>query len=171
MRRAVILLTLTVLLLAVTGITIARENSSDPETEYTVDKASIERSEPATLPSPENSDEPKADKLKPTKGIASEGEAEGVAKREGIGKLAGKGKPSITGDPGGKNNTPHAAGKPEDVGGKPEEKAKDAKGNVTGGRGQQKVTLCHRGKKTIKVGAPAKEAHLNHRDSPGACVK
>ena len=35
-----------------------------------------------------------------------------------------------------------------------------------GGRGQEKITLCHKGKKTITVGAPAQEAHLNHGDEP-----
>ena len=44
--------------------------------------------------------------------------------------------------------------------GKPEERGS--------GAGQQKVTLCHKGH-TITVGEPAKEAHLRHRDSPGAC--
>ena len=38
-----------------------------------------------------------------------------------------------------------------------------------GGLGQDKVTLCHKGKKTLTVGAPAQEAHLRHGDSPGAC--
>ena len=32
-----------------------------------------------------------------------------------------------------------------------------------------KVTLCHKGKKTISVGASAVPAHLNHGDSLGAC--
>jgi hypothetical protein len=30
-----------------------------------------------------------------------------------------------------------------------------------GGQGQDKVTLCHKGKNTITVGAPAKTAHLS----------
>jgi hypothetical protein len=37
------------------------------------------------------------------------------------------------------------------------------------GAGQQKVTLCHKGKNTITVGEPAKEAHLRHGDGLGAC--
>src|SRR5215207_6222765 len=37
------------------------------------------------------------------------------------------------------------------------------------GLGQEKVTLCHNGH-LIKVGEPAKEAHLNHGDNKeGAC--
>jgi hypothetical protein len=46
------------------------------------------------------------------------------------------------------------------------EATKDGEG---GGGGQEKVTLCHKGKKILTVGAPAKEAHLRHGDSLGAC--
>ena len=35
--------------------------------------------------------------------------------------------------------------------------------------GKTKVTLCHKGKKTITVGAPAVKAHLRHGDRVGAC--
>jgi len=35
--------------------------------------------------------------------------------------------------------------------------------------GKQKVTLCHKGKKTITVGAPAVKAHLRHGDTLGRC--
>jgi hypothetical protein len=45
--------------------------------------------------------------------------------------------------------------------------AKTAEG---GGKvGQEKVTVCHKGRKSLTVGAPAKVAHLGHGDSPGAC--
>jgi hypothetical protein len=37
------------------------------------------------------------------------------------------------------------------------------------GKGTQKVTICHKGRKTIRVGAPALKAHLRHGDQPGAC--
>jgi hypothetical protein len=44
------------------------------------------------------------------------------------------------------------------------------KGNGNGkGMGREKVTLCHKGKVTIRVGAPALRAHLRHGDQPGAC--
>jgi hypothetical protein len=33
----------------------------------------------------------------------------------------------------------------------------------------KKVTLCHKGKKTITVGAPAAKAHLRHGDKLGPC--
>ena len=35
--------------------------------------------------------------------------------------------------------------------------------------GKTKVTLCHKGKKTLKVGAPAAKAHLRHGDKLGSC--
>jgi hypothetical protein len=35
--------------------------------------------------------------------------------------------------------------------------------------GQDKVTLCHKGKKTLEVAAPAVDAHLRHGDSRGPC--
>ena len=38
-----------------------------------------------------------------------------------------------------------------------------------GGGGQEKVTLCHKGKNTITVGAPAVAAHLAHDDTEGDC--
>ena len=38
-----------------------------------------------------------------------------------------------------------------------------------GSGGQDKVTLCHKDKNTVTVGAPAQEAHLGHGDILGAC--
>jgi Ca2+-binding RTX toxin-like protein len=35
--------------------------------------------------------------------------------------------------------------------------------------GTTKVTLCHKGKNTITVGAPAQAAHMRHGDETGAC--
>lgn len=35
--------------------------------------------------------------------------------------------------------------------------------------GKTKVTLCHKGKKTITVGAPAAKAHMRHGDKLGSC--
>lgn len=45
-------------------------------------------------------------------------------------------------------------------------------GNVASagyGNGQQKVTICHKGKNTLTVAAPAVQAHVNHGDTVGAC--
>lgn len=35
--------------------------------------------------------------------------------------------------------------------------------------GQEKVTVCHKGKHEITIGEPAVSAHLNHGDTIGAC--
>jgi hypothetical protein len=62
---------------------------------------------------------------------------------------------------------PEHAGKPLDVG-----KPKGRGGEVEHGlaEGQHKVTLCHKGKNTITIGAPAVDAHLAHHDDRlGAC--
>ena len=39
----------------------------------------------------------------------------------------------------------------------------------TGGEGQEKVVLCHKGKKTLEVAEPAADAHLRHGDTRGPC--
>lgn len=44
--------------------------------------------------------------------------------------------------------------------------AKDKPGK---GKGRAKIVLCHKGKVTLRVGAPALRAHLKHGDQPGAC--
>lgn len=143
MRRAVILATLTLLLLAVAGITVAQEMTSDPERDYRteptvleattaeptelVDEGPVEEDEGTAGDVVENSEEPEA----VSSGVPEERAAEvesGVESR----------------------------GKPEDSGGE------------TSG-GQQKVTLCHKGKTTITISAPGEDAHLGHGDSPGAC--
>ena len=45
----------------------------------------------------------------------------------------------------------------------------DAKRGKGKAKGKQKIALCHKGKRTIRVGAPALRAHLRHGDRPGAC--
>ena len=46
----------------------------------------------------------------------------------------------------------------------------NGKGRSTGnGRGQEKVTICHKGQ-TITVARPAVDAHLAHGDTEGACA-
>lgn len=39
----------------------------------------------------------------------------------------------------------------------------------SGGEGQEKVVVCHKGRKTLEVAAPAVDAHLGHGDTPGPC--
>lgn len=37
------------------------------------------------------------------------------------------------------------------------------------GAGQEKVLVCHKGKKTLELAAPAADAHLRHGDTRGPC--
>ena len=37
------------------------------------------------------------------------------------------------------------------------------------GPGQDRVVLCHKGKKTLEVAEPAADAHLRHGDTVGPC--
>jgi hypothetical protein len=63
-------------------------------------------------------------------------------------------------------------GEPRDEVGQPgNAKPGDLGNEVEHGRGggQQKVSLCHKGKKTLTVGEPALAAHKRHGDSEGAC--
>jgi hypothetical protein len=178
-RRAVTLATLTLLLLRITGITLARESTIGSErdslTESTIqdttatitgestattvwqgtgtaDKGSAQestiqdRSEPAAGSITEDSTVPEADELEVTEEVATEAEGKNIGKPEGVGKPMGVG------------------GRPEGSG-----KAKDDEGEANGGGGQQKITLCHKGKKTLTIGAPAQDAHLRHGDTLGVC--
>ena len=40
---------------------------------------------------------------------------------------------------------------------------------ASAGYGQDKVEVCHKGKKTLSIAAPAVNAHLGHGDVVGAC--
>jgi len=60
---------------------------------------------------------------------------------------------------------PPGKGKPPGTPGKPAAAATAASKQY----GKTKVTLCHKGKKTITVGAPAVKAHLRHGDKLGRC--
>ena len=160
MRRAVILTTLALLLLAITGITLAGEGTIGtagntlsestvqettaatneeptatvvPEPTNTADEGSTARSEPAAGSVTENSTGPEVGELEAYKGAATEGKVENVGKPVGNGK------------------------------------ARDGEGEARGGGGQEKVTLCHKDKNTIRVGEPAVAAHQSHEDSLGPC--
>jgi hypothetical protein len=77
----------------------------------------------------------------------------GVGKPEHAGKAPNIGKPRD-------DNLGHPAN------GKPQGRGNDQEH----GRGsQQKVTLCHKSKNTLTVGAPALGAHRRHGDTQGAC--
>jgi len=158
MRRAVILATLTYILFAVAGVTVAGENtftSGSPDGDQT-ESTGLGRTVPeataleATVPD---------DVEKPVEGtirIEDAGEPTGKPNKPEHAQGGKKyGKPRVAGKPPGKSKP--ATGRPDDAG----EKGFD--GNPG------KITLCHTEKVMISVGAPAKPAHLRHGDTLGAC--
>ena len=48
--------------------------------------------------------------------------------------------------------------------------ADEEEDNDGAGAGKLKVVLCHKGEKSISVGAPGLDAHLGHGDMEGGCV-
>jgi hypothetical protein len=203
MRRAVILVTLTCILFAVAGVTVAGEitfppspQSGDP-TESTVlestvaGRTALEATVPeATVPEATVAESTVPEDVeKPVEGM--EETTDGVREEP---KGQGKGDPGA-GSYGGirEDNRIEKAGRPTDKPGKPEHaqggkkygkarvageppgKSKPATGRPdhAGKKGFEgnpdKVTLCHKNRVTISVGAPAERAHLRHGDEPGAC--
>jgi type IV secretory pathway VirB10-like protein len=193
MRRAIILSTLIVMLMAVAGVTVAQERTPAPLEVTTIPETTAIPKETTLAPEEDESDNAKdtvAEKpgkdetLRPetTKDEPTEDESddrdEGEktedrdeadesdkpdAADEATVKLA-KGKPV-----GGGNSEAKKSKKSENAGGKKAE-AKPAKKSVKGGGSKAgKVTVCHKGKKTLRVGAPAEGAHVRHGDTVGAC--
>ena len=64
---------------------------------------------------------------------------------------------------------PPGKGKPPTAGKPAATAAKKQYGPAGKQYGKTKVTLCHKGKKSITVGAPAVKAHLRHGDKLGRC--
>jgi len=150
LHRAVTLAILTLLLLAIAGITVAQESVYSPETGHQTEPTVQEETtiggftEPSGGDLEETAEEPEADDSGVNEDEATE--VESGAEPEGAGEERGPG-------------MPEGAAKGKAVGSRGE----------AGGEPKQKVTLCHKGKNTITVGRPAQEAHLRHGDTLGAC--
>jgi hypothetical protein len=195
MHRAVLLTTLVLLLLALAGVSAAQEsaifaggsNSYVPPGSTTQERTSFEAtvgedtmksalhgassdpkdgentSKPTVLSEPTIGESEKPTAAAPGKETLTPG-SNNVGKLGSSGR--GVGKPEHAG------KAPNI-GKPpdDDVGhpanGKPQERGNDEEHGR--GKSQQKVTLCHKDKKTLTVGAPALGAHKRHGDTPGAC--
>lgn len=189
MRRAVILITLTLLLPAVAGVTVAQEGAfvagsggsdlpAEPGVSGSAESTALEAARlrttapgtvdegaaEATIRKPEHTGRPivvnPVGKNKPE----ATDEDEDAGRPQNVRRPDKAGKPASAGGPGGEGR-PEYAGRPEGAG-KPAGKGKPE--NEPGGR-QRKVTLCHKSKVAITVGAPARDAHLRHGDDPGAC--
>jgi hypothetical protein len=198
MRRAVILVTLTCILFAVAGVTVATENTfqsgpqSGDSTQSTVPESTLAgRTAPETsVPEatvaettvPEDIENPvegaeettvvvREEPKGPGKGDPGAGSYGGIREDNGIEKAGGPtgkpgkpeharggkkyGKARVAGEPPGKSRP--ATGRPDHAG----------KKRFGGNPG--KVTLCHKNRVTISVGAPAEPAHLRHGDELEAC--
>jgi hypothetical protein len=188
MYRAVVLTTLVMLLLAIVGVSVAQEsrtfsggpNGDDPPGSTTQERTSVEATgweDTTASPLPSASSEAggredDSDRTVVTEPTVAEPEKPAAASpREETPTPS----PNASGKPGdsgrGVSKPEHAAeapkvGKPPvEVGhhpnGHPEERGR--------GAGQHKVVLCHKGNKTLTVGAPALAAHLRHDDTRGPC--
>jgi hypothetical protein len=189
MRRAVILATLTCILFAVAGVTVAGENTftSGSPGGYQTESTGLGPTVPeataleATVPEatvPDDVEKPvegtvgvHEEQKEPGKGETGAGNYGGIQddnRIEDAGEPTGKpnkpehaqggkkyGKPRVVGKPPGKSKP--ATGRPDDAG----EKGFD--GNPG------KITLCHKERATISVGAPAWPAHQRHGDWLGVC--
>jgi hypothetical protein len=176
MRRAVILATLTCILFAVAGVTVAGENTftSGSPGGYQTESTGLGPTVPeataleATVPEatvPDDVEKPvegtvgvHEEQKEPGKGETGAGNYGGIQddnKPEHAQGGKKYGKPRVVGKPPGKSKP--ATGRPDDAG----EKGFD--GNPG------KITLCHKERATISVGAPAWPAHQRHGDWLGVC--
>src|SRR5829696_8215832 len=183
MRRAVILATLTCILFAVAGVTVAGENtftSGSPDGDQT-EATALEATVPEA-PVPDDVEKPVEGTVEATVGVHEEQKETGKGET-GAGNYGGiqdDNRIEDAGEPTGKPNKPEHAqggkkyGKPR-VAGKPPGKSEPATGRPddAGEKGFDgnpgKVTICHKNRVMISVGAPAKPAHLRHGDTRGAC--
>ena len=176
MYRAVVLTTFVLLLLAIAGVTAAGPRGDNPTTSF---GSTVAEGPEATAPGSPSS------KLQDVKVKTNEGVSEPTViteptvgetkKPTAVGPAEERPAPHTkAGEEHGRVNGVHerSAGKPVRNGrpehaGKPEERGDEEEHGRS--EGQPKVTLCHKGKNTITVGAPAVHAHLAHGDRLRAC--
>lgn len=184
MYRAVVLTTLVLLMLAVVGVSVAQEGrifAGAPDSEDTLESTTPEQTsfeatgleDTTTSPLPGASSETEGQQnipeptvvTDPTVGEPEKSTAAPAAEetpRPGTNEV---GKPEHAvkaSDPvvGSGKFGQHGNGEPVELGNE-EEPGR--------GVGWQKEPLCHKGNKTLTVGAPALAAHLRHGDTRGAC--
>jgi hypothetical protein len=194
MHRAVVLTTLALLLLAVAGVSAAQEsgifaagsNSDGPPGSTTLERTSFG----ATVPEDPETSAPSGVSSKPEHGedaseptvviepTVEETEEPAVVAQVEEMRTPGSDNAGKSGNNGRGVGKPEHAGKPLNIGKPPGEPGHAGNGKSEEprneeehghGKGQQKITLCHKGKNTLAVGAPAQAAHLRHGDKLGAC--
>src|SRR5215211_4926803 len=194
MHRAVVLTTLVVLLLAVAGVSVAQDsgifaggpNSEDPpgptaqerkSFEATVAEDTMKSALPGAPSEPKGGEDVSEPTVvtEPTVGATQKPTAAATGEKTLIPGSNNVRKPATGGRGVGKAAL---VGKAPNIGNPPDEVVHPANGKPEGrgnevehgrGGGQQKVPLCHKGKNTLTVGAPALAAHQRHGDTQGAC--
>ena len=186
MYRAIVLTTLVLLLLAVAGVSVAQDgrifagepNSNGPPESSRPERTSLEATgseDTTTSPPPGAASEegdrqniPEPTVVEPEKPAAAPTREEtpgtnAVGNPGDGGRAVGKPEHAVkVSDPaaGTAEMGQHGNGEPVERGNEEVRGRSDS---------QQKVTLCHKGNKTLTVGAPALTAHQRHGDYPGAC--
>jgi hypothetical protein len=159
MRRSIILATLTLLLLAVAGASVAQDGFFAPGNE-TVDPGSTGRE--STTP-------------EPTPGLPAESTVEEELLDIPEETTAERRSDEGTHDGGQEDGND---GPKREAGQREKERGAEPGGGGPGGPGEngprvepggEKITVCHKDKKTLTVGAPAEPAHLGHGDRSGPC--
>jgi hypothetical protein len=194
MYRAVVLTTLVILLLAVAGVSVAQNgrifagkpNSDDPAEATTPEPTSLEATGPegtTTSPPPGATSEAEDQQDIPEPTVVTEPTV-GEPEKPTAAPARQETPTPATNDVANPGGGGRAVGKPEHVVKAPDPAAGSAEMGQHGngeplelgneaefgrGVGGQKVTLCHKGNKTLTVGAPALAAHLRHGDARGAC--
>ena len=194
MYRAVVLTTLVLLLLAVAGVSIAQDgrifagepNSNGPPESTTPERTSLEATgseETTTSPPPGASSEEEDRQNIPeptvvTEPTVVESEKPAAAPTREETPTPGTNAVGNAGDGGRAVGKPEHAVKATDPAAGTAEIGQQGNGEpVERGNGaepgrsdsQQKITLCHKEKKTLTVGAPALAAHERHSDYQGTC--
>ncbi|HET7479812.1 MAG TPA: hypothetical protein VFJ72_09910 [Rubrobacteraceae bacterium] len=189
MRRATILITLALLMLAVAGVSSAREGAfvgllgdeeiaSEPTEatqplvsgttthEATVIEETTVTAHPETAV-PDDADEPDESVEDPGRPNSDAGKIEREPGKAPASEDKKIGKPTAGEKPAGKGESAERGLSHRQDNARPDK----ARGKAETGKagGQPKATVCHRGK-TLTIGAPAKPAHLRHGDSLGACA-
>jgi hypothetical protein len=198
MQRALVLTTFVLLLLAIAGVTAAGPGGEDPSSgsslltssgpTATEDPETTAPGSPTSKPEvvEEETEEDVSEPTVITEPTVGKPEApiavDRIQERPTPHSKAGEERGRTGGVRGPKavkpGNKSRAVGKPEHAGKLPDVgKPRGHGAHPAGGKpkevghagGQHKVTLCHKGKNTITVGAPAVDAHLAHGDYRGAC--
>jgi hypothetical protein len=195
MYRAVVVTTLVLLLLAVAGVSVAQdgrmfaggpdggdppEGSTTPEEQTSFEATGLE--ETTTSPPPGASSGTDDHQNVPEPTVVDEATL-GEPEKPTAAPARQETPPPGTNDSGNPGDGVGAVGKPEHAvkapdpaagsaeieqpgNGEPVERGNDVPGRGAGG---EKATLCHKGNRTLTVGAPALPAHLRHGDTRGAC--